>query len=180
MADLHVALGTLFSPHAADHEKQAAQNYLNAFKASDGGLHWAITVLDGRNSPPGSLQEASWWLSADIATFWCRYKAVGPTQQQLLAALRPRLWAWLQGGQGLPYFVQSKLAAALASLACLTWPTVYPEFWQDLQQCLGERHAVGLQLLGALLDEYQALSQATSAGFRGRVRSWLLRWQPSS
>ena len=37
------------------------------------------------------------------------------------------------------------------------------------QACLAEQRGVGLRVLAALLEEFQATAQATSAGFRGRV-----------
>jgi hypothetical protein len=171
-ADVEAALRTVLDPHASsDQAKHKAQRDLEAFKSSETGLHWAINVLDSAVST--SATEPALWLAADTALFWARYRAAAGSQA--LLTLRHRLWAWLQcgagGGPALPHFVLSKLAAALACLACLTWPAAYPEFWPQLQHCLAEQPDMGLRLLAALLEEFQSLAQATSSGYRGRVRA---------
>jgi hypothetical protein len=170
VADIEAALRIVLDPQASSsQQKHEAQRRLEAFKTSEAGLHWAVAVLDSAGS---SAAEPTLWLAADTVLFWARYRA--PSDCLALPVLRQRLWAWAQASSRaapLPHFVQSKLAAALACLACLNWPAAYPEFWPELQQCLAERPDTGLRLLAALLEEFQSLSQASSSGFRGRVRT---------
>lgn len=169
--DISSALRTVLDPAAPDGDKRGAQAALDAFKATDHGLQWAISALD---TGGGSLDQPSLWLAADILLLAARTRAAQPEAQELL---RTRLWAWLRRGSGggaaaaqpLPHFAQAKLAAALACTACLAPAAAYPQFWPELQQCLAEQQGVGLQVLTALLEEFHSLAQATSVGFRGKV-----------
>lgn len=169
VGDVSAALATAFSPTADPAAQQAAQAQLAAFKASQQGLQWAVATLDA-----APADEPSLWLAADTVLAAARLRALSEEG----ALLRQSLWAWLRrdgGGGGAagaaPHFLQSKLAAALASLAVLAWPAAYPTFWTDLQQCLAEAPGVALRVLGTLLEEFQATASATSAGMRGRVSS---------
>jgi hypothetical protein len=166
MEGVQQCLAVVYDPAAPAESKRSAESSLARFSGSNEGVAWAVAAL---GEPALSLELLFYAATVLEQAAAYRWQGLSPDQR---SAVRACLWRCVERAlsqQAHP--VVAKAAAALAHLTCVDWQAC-PEFWPEVQRCLGtqERVGLGLLLLNTALDEFHSLSLTTSAGLTGKVR----------